>query len=256
MPMLLLFTLILYAWAYQALVFGESTNYRREVGKNQYKLYDTYNQADKAIIYLDNAARLAAYDSLKELGENGGYVNEQISECSKAGYNLWYNAGEECWPDIQDNFKTAFKKNFNKYLANYNIRLHNDYDNPGLKDYYDYLTDINKDGITINGKSRSKYIFGTESYSDGRSEFLIKYEVDPSFNVKIDIGLSDYNEIKLAITDAIRLCNNAECFDRNVRKGNYSWRIFDKDDYVLFEVNTGKKIFNEDLVIKFAVKKK
>ncbi len=252
MVFLVVFTIFLFTATYYLLVFGEGTKYREKIGENQFRLYENYREAEKIMLYVEEASRLAAYDGILELAENGGYAGDDfISDCGKAGYNVWYENVWKCFPDVNKNFKTLFISNFDKYLENYNIRLFNDYDNPGLHDYYDFEIE-NGENLKINGISREKYILGN---IDENKNYNLKYEIDPSFKQAIKHNLVDYNEIKIIVNEAIELCNTAECFERVVKKGSYDWRIFDKEGYVLFEVNLNKKIFNDAVVVKFAIKK-
>jgi len=50
-----------------------------------------------------------------ELGENGGFVSETVSDCGKyKDKNLWNKQQQFCYPDIQDTFANEAKKQFGK----------------------------------------------------------------------------------------------------------------------------------------------
>ena len=254
MPVLLVFTLILFSWAYNVLVFGAgATSYRMQIGKNQADLYESYMDAEKSMLYLNEAGKQAAYYGISELADNGGYKKEEINDCGEVvGYKIWHLNGKDCYPnDIGERFEELFDKNMKSYLDNYEIYLlDKDYEK-GLRYVFDISLDEGEK-ITINGNARENYIFGSKI--DGK-EFRIKYDVDPSFKIIVDYNFLDYNELKIIMTDAIRLCQSAECFNRQLNNNKYKWKVQDRDKYVLFEADTGKRASNQDAVVKFAVGK-
>lgn len=259
MPLLVVFTLILFSWTYYYIVFASGqTHYRQQIGRNQIDLYESYIDAEKALLYIDEAGKMAARDSMIKLAENGGY--NDASECgSVVGYNLWYLDGIDCYPGkVDERYEKMFKGNMKAYLDNYDIFLLNGDCARSLKDCEKGLIDVfdvtldEGEEITIKGNAREDYIFGSIINNE---EFRIKYMVDPSYSIIIENSLLDYNELRLIMTDAIKLCRTAECFNRVIDKKQYEWGIVDRDRYVLFEVNTGKKISNLPIVVKFAVGK-
>ncbi len=115
------------------------------VGETEIELLKTYQQAEKALFYIDQSAKLAAYQSVYDFGQRGGFSSEP--KCGNySGYNLWSNATkglEECWPeDINESFKNRLGKNLDSYLGlydelylpkeNYNFDLHDNLEIIGI----------------------------------------------------------------------------------------------------------------------------
>ena len=248
---LAIFTLVIFTFAYYKIVFAPKTNYREVIGQNQVKLYESYIDGEKIALYIDESAKQAAYSAILDLAGNGGYSKDVLSDCGNVvGYNIWYINGKECYPkNLKDRLSKNFVEELDKYLANYEVILFNDENIKGLRDFFNIHVD-DGDKIEIYGKSREKYIFGVKT----PEEYKIKYEMNPDFKQEINYNFGDYNELKIIMAEPIRLCKSAECFNRVIDKKNYDWEIVDRDEYVLFKVNTKKKIFNDDVVVKFAIR--
>ncbi len=249
MPLLVLFTLILYTWTFEV-VSGKSS-YTERIGENQLYIYHEYYNAENALLYVDEASKQAAYNTIFEIAKNGGYYNE-INECgSVIGYNIWYSKGRDCSPKIiKDEFIKGYKNELNELLKMYEVILLNDISIRGLRDFYD-ISVREDERLEITGKSREDYLFGRKEVD----RFKMKYPRNPDFVQIIGYNFLDYNELRIVMTDAIRLCKDAECFNSRMDKKQYQWSIVDRDNYVLFDVNTKKRISNQDVVVKFAVEK-
>jgi cell wall-associated NlpC family hydrolase len=73
-----------------------------DLGKSQTALISKYIQGEKLLLFIDLAAKDAAYKSVYDLGQNGGFAfGDEISasECeSFNNFNLWNNENKECYP--------------------------------------------------------------------------------------------------------------------------------------------------------------
>lgn len=91
------------------------------IGDTQYKLLNTYDNAQKVQFYIDEAAKQASYKALNDLADNGG---DYERECGRYfGYTLLTNQTKNCIQmiDANQNFKTSFDIVFTDYLQRYNL---------------------------------------------------------------------------------------------------------------------------------------
>ncbi len=116
------------------------------IGGKQAAVLRSVAEGEQALGFVDASARLAAWQSLFELGEHGGFYfdtgdDERVAEdypCDKYGYNLWNSGSRECWPSgktINNSFKEYFdaslKSFFSQDLENRFARLDYDYNLSG-----------------------------------------------------------------------------------------------------------------------------
>ncbi len=99
--------------------FDKEKGFDKTIGERQAKLFNIYQQAEKALFYIDQSAKLAAWQTVYDLGQRGGFSNQ--SACGVYyNYMLWNNKTDECYPgDIEENFIKKFNENLNDYLINY-----------------------------------------------------------------------------------------------------------------------------------------
>ena len=81
------------------------------IGSKQYKVLEAYQKGESALLYVDQAAKYASFQTLYDLGQKGGYYNR--SQCGEyLGYSIWVDEND-CYPV---HFKYSFKK-----LLQYNL---------------------------------------------------------------------------------------------------------------------------------------
>ncbi|MBN2052295.1 C40 family peptidase [Candidatus Woesearchaeota archaeon] len=98
------------------------------IGGKQAAVIRAVGVGEQELSFVDTSARLAAWQSLFELGENGGFYYDtgDLAEilpkeypCDRYGYNLWNSKNKMCWPTIEqvkdsyaqyvdENIKTGF----------------------------------------------------------------------------------------------------------------------------------------------------
>ena len=112
--------LLIYAYG----VFHIKQNsFEHDIGDKQLGLFKTYFEAEKTLFYTDQSAKYAVYQSIYDLGKNGGYFKEP--ECGKYGnFVLWSNNNENCFPDART-IRTSTNAFLNKYLNSYLDRKNN-----------------------------------------------------------------------------------------------------------------------------------
>jgi hypothetical protein len=145
MLVVMLAFILLYAWVMLASKYNA---FDKKIGEKQYQLINTYQKAEKALFYIDQSAKYAAYQTIYDLGQKGGY---ERSDCGVYfGYNLWINLDDEkilkeCYPkkeNLEKKFIEMFNNNLNGYsstytdlkisINNYNFSLKNKLDIVGL----------------------------------------------------------------------------------------------------------------------------
>ncbi|MDO8740218.1 MAG: hypothetical protein Q7J54_01445 [Candidatus Woesearchaeota archaeon] len=93
----------------------------KEIGEREANLLNEYRKGEKAMMYIDTAAKFSAYQSIYDLAANGGYNNKP--DCGEYGiYALWTTKDKACYPDeesIKLNLSSFLNKNLNPYLSNY-----------------------------------------------------------------------------------------------------------------------------------------
>jgi murein DD-endopeptidase MepM/ murein hydrolase activator NlpD len=100
------------------------------IGGKQAAVMKVVGQGEQVLSGVDVAAKLAAWQSIFDLGRKGGFYSEQLGDtvpdpdnypCDKYVYNLWNDNLEKCWPDPFKGYEKNFDYNFKyKYLIQVN----------------------------------------------------------------------------------------------------------------------------------------
>jgi murein DD-endopeptidase MepM/ murein hydrolase activator NlpD len=103
------------------------------IGGKQAGVLKAVGQGEQILSSVDVAARFAAWDSMFELGYNGGFHADQLGDtvpepekypCDKYVYNLWNAQDEKCWPNPAVSYSKYFDRIFKyNYLAKINDAL-------------------------------------------------------------------------------------------------------------------------------------
>lgn len=107
------------AWS---MITSSQQSFNEKIGERQSKLINTYQQAEKALLYIDQSAKYSAYQSIYDLAQNGGFSKEK--KCGDyLNYSFWRTDSkeiDECTPDFKENFKLTFNDNLNQHFEKYN----------------------------------------------------------------------------------------------------------------------------------------
>ncbi len=110
-PLMAIFALILFVSAAVKVYGTENITEERTIGKIQIELIKLYQEGERILFYIDESAKNSEYNSLIDLGKNGGYYK---TDCEKVNeYYLWNN---NCKPNYRESFENYFKDNLNLYL--------------------------------------------------------------------------------------------------------------------------------------------
>ncbi|MFH0936358.1 MAG: lytic transglycosylase domain-containing protein [Candidatus Woesearchaeota archaeon] len=185
-PLMAIFALILFVSAAVMLYGTENITEERTIGKIQIELIKLYQEGERILFYIDESAKNAEYNSLIDLGKNGGYYK---TDCEKVNeYYLWNN---NCKPHYKESFENYFKDNLNLYLIKYpNKELKIDYD-------------IKLDNNYIIGEPKDKYYSSYQKakvdekivskYDSLIKKASIKYNIDENLIKKIIQRESKFN---------------------------------------------------------------
>lgn len=103
-------------------VYTKTDKLTKDFGNIQINMLATYQEAEKALFFIDQAAKYSAEKAAYDLGQKGGH--SERSNCgSYFGYTIWNNdfenAGEDCYPNVKQEFTVLFDNNLNEYLRKY-----------------------------------------------------------------------------------------------------------------------------------------
>jgi len=204
-------------------------------GSNEVSLLKLYQIGDEVNFNLDYFALESYKRSLFRLGENGGWsrLSEPIGTKTSSK------------PDFKSELKKEFLKNLNDLIIGFK--------NPNYKEFEEKEIQVT-DKLTGKGKS-------IEIFDEDKD---IWYSFEPGFSIE----LKDFNffEDSFRLFGLISECIKTERVDINKCLDNIPFDLTrlrvsfdDKMDYVIIQINTGKKFFYrgdvETFEIKYVVKR-
>lgn len=104
----------------------ESNSKNDGIGSYAYGLINAYQKEEKAMLYLDTAAKQSLISAIMDLGDDG--VNIEIADCGVGIYNLWNYGDKNCIPDYEKNLKTIFLEHLDTKLLASVIPISADFD--------------------------------------------------------------------------------------------------------------------------------
>jgi len=94
------------------------------IGGKQAAVIRTVGKGEQELSFVDTSARLAAWKSIYDLADNGGFFFDTGDEvgltpeeypCDKFVYNLWSSKADTCWP-TSDEVEGAYKKHLDRNI--------------------------------------------------------------------------------------------------------------------------------------------
>lgn len=116
------------------------------IGEISHSLIKQSHNAEKDLIYVDQAAKYSAYQAAYELALNGGYLKD--SECGNyGGYAIWNSQDKNCFPDriiIETNYKFYYDYVLGRYMQsiphiNFEAYINYDYEFNNTDDYLEII---------------------------------------------------------------------------------------------------------------------
>jgi len=89
------------------------------IGTYASAIYLTNQEAEKAQTFIDQSASLSLQESLLNIGENGGFIFQELenNNCGQYLFALWNNESITCFPDQQDSLKQVFEKQLYSFIS-------------------------------------------------------------------------------------------------------------------------------------------
>jgi len=150
------------------------------VGDAQMSILETYQQAEKALLYIDLSAKYSANKTIEDLkNKKGSFQNLDCEPLDKSSEN---QEQEDCIPTKKQVYD-AFSADFNSCLDDY------------LKEYKE--TELKKGEELIIPKNnydllfKENHLIGIAIQNLRINKKNINYSIKPSFNVNIDFDLSE-----------------------------------------------------------------
>ncbi|GEM_PF-4819342 len=153
-----------------------------DVGYAQTSILKTYQQAEKALLYIDLSAKYSAYRTIDNLkNKKGSFENIGCNEV--LGETQESPSQEDCIPtkkQVYDAFSADFSLYLNAYLKKYR--------ETGLKQDEELIIPLDNYDLLF----KDDKLIGIAAENLKISKKSINYSIKPSFN--IDIGFDLFNE--------------------------------------------------------------
>lgn len=148
----------------------------KNLGKIQLETLKTYQQAEKALLYIDLSAKYSVYKTIENMNKNQGSFKDL--DCEPLDESSENQEQEDCIPtkkQIYDAFSTDFKLYLDDYLKKYK--------ETELKEGEELIIPL--DNYDLLFKKNRLIGIATENLKINKEN--INYSIKPSFN--IDMGL-------------------------------------------------------------------
>jgi len=147
-------------------------------GKLQLDILKTYQQAEKALLYIDLSAKYSAHKTIEDMNKNQGSFKDL--DCEPLNEPSENKEQEECTPTRKQIYD-AFSIDFNLYLDDYLKK----YKETELKEGENLVIPI--DNYDLLFKENRLIGIATENLKINKKN--INYSIKPSFNIDIDFNL-------------------------------------------------------------------
>ncbi len=221
-------------------IMAKSSEFESPIGSFATGIYSIANEAEKTIFYIEESAQLTSIKATYELAKKGGFGENDCGANGEYYFLNKENPSELCERNVNENYLFYFNKELNNYLKNYEgIQLDN----------YDFFID----GKELNGLAKENLVLDIKLSKDNK---VGKYSVKPSFKVKLEKDLSDYEKIDGIARQILRDCLSADNKEDCVKKNAQDLSFRKEGEVFLFEYNTNfkSKFEKENLKIKFALR--
>lgn len=231
-------------------LYSKQHKFGGNIGEGDAKLIETYTNAEKALFYLDQAARLTAHEAFEQLIQN-----PETSCGTSFGVQLWTTAYKKCYPETIKDYKRIYSIILREKLITYNRVTYS-----GLAESLplEYELTIPDKMNKIIGTALLKLYY--EDKANG-----IYYKLKPNFKAELNFDLSIIDDAISIAKDILTECKNMKepefktCAERTLNK---EWLIgtpcaTDKDNDGIVPLcrtlKTKNPFTNENFILKFAV---
>lgn len=152
-------------------LYSKINDVDKTLGDTQYKLLNTYDNAEKINFYIDEAAKRSGYKAIETLNDNGGVSSENCGVYF--GATLLTNTETSCIPedsDVTPYFENEFNSEFMSYISQFKTyNINNQFNYYIVDDVIRGISDskviLPIDGEKIeNNKPQTQTILGESSY--------------------------------------------------------------------------------------------
>ncbi len=220
-------------FVYQDLHHKPSERYNT-LGEVQANVVKSYNEGEKALLYLDESVKLSLNKALINI--NGVDLGCDVTK----GYSFVYFRGKECYLE-GDILNKAFGISLNIELDRF-LKQYADLEIPSNS--YDVKIILDK-GSIIKGESNKQI----EVKKEG-----INYMVKNNFNIKMNYDFLDFIDVNKKIKELVIKCaDNDKCWNDNLNK---DWKMTKESKVFMFDINTGRmfKIYDQDKDVELTLK--
>ena len=257
----LLVIMTLTTLSYAAWVLNEKAKpFTDAIGERQFNIIKTYDEAEKHLLYIDQAAKFSSSQSIYEQALKGGY--HLLPTCSEyRGFTLWSNGSENCYPNqfiIKNNLGNTITNALNLYFDKYSVDLKNkDKSNwyPTViipQNNYDFLITNEEEKTKISGYAAKNIVLNISS--EDEEQPIGFYSIKPSFKTETAFSLDIYNEAiektKQLISECKTQSNVKDCVEDEIKDINKAEELLSKYEWSLDCEHEAEKAFYE-LVDKF-----
>ena len=161
-----------------ASLFEKQSKFEGKIGKEDAAIITAYTQTEKALFYLDQAAKIAAYEALEKLASKN-------TDCgSYNGIPVWANENKRCYPNIIEDYKQLFNSLIKEKIGHYQTILTPYQKLPLLPDDYELATRTTKGKTTLVGTEKSGIILYLDADENIRYKMNSNFKVETNFNLE------------------------------------------------------------------------
>jgi len=242
------------------------------VGDQELALMNAYGEGDKLLLFVDQSAKYAVFDSVRELASNGGFApgSEPCGSVGPVGvvvskHSFWVKEGKKCYSDVNvyDSFDSVLSGNLNSFLLNSPFSV--------FKNNFEFVVDDSKVmgiavkpvliPVLVSPENRLSFSSILVRVAD---EFGVAgtgvYAVRPSFSVDAQTLLDNYELVQDQV-DVLLDCVKTGSLDACVKSSNsddfkWAYQQVTGSSVFVFAVRLNKFVdpFSKDPVyIKFAL---
>jgi len=149
-PLIVVLALIVLTTAFvnlgPAREIADNTGTTMLLGKQAVNLVKKYQNGEAAMLYTDLAAKYASVHAMLELSRRGGFG--LTPECGQyKGKNVWYDKGQNCFPEFAKELSPVMNAAMDEYLRYYTVV-------PFPRKNYAISTKVEDDSLVIFGKAK------------------------------------------------------------------------------------------------------
>jgi len=205
--MMVLVTFVAVSYLYIQLA-AKLEPFQVKIGENQVALLNAYQRGEDALLYLDQAASMSAYQAMHTLAMQGGMAEKpcgQVTDDSQT-VNAWTMNGTACFDAVQpyDAYAQMLNSKLNAYIDLYNLKHENE--RLPLDNYEIFVQQNTVTGTAIAPariwlqpppEVRKFYVTIIKvAEAELKKAAIGEYAFKPSFTVKAETKLDFYDTLK------------------------------------------------------------